>query len=87
MSEHHIEGKVVKHGDIVEYTHHDGTKHKALVKNLEAVFRADLETNTVDGNTVRFQGSIPYNEGGALGTFRPLDDEPPAKAETSKDKK
>lgn len=73
MSEHLIGGKVIKAGDTVQYTHHDGTVHQAVVKNLEATYRADLETSTVDGNTSRFQSAVPYNEG-ALGSFQPLPD-------------
>jgi hypothetical protein len=64
MAEHEIHGKKVQEGQMVTYTDANGSKHKAVVKQIRAVYHGDLQAR-IDGAD-RFVENVPFGaEGGA----------------------
>lgn len=79
--QHLVYGKTAHTGAAIIYTDNNGIKHEAVVKNLEPVYHADIQTQ-LEG-TSRFLQHIPFNEGGAPGTWSHNSEEPEAAQEAA----
>lgn len=73
MAEHIINDKKIADGSMVTYYDHTGTKHKAVVKKIKAIYTADLEAH-VNGAD-RFIESVPFSSEATNHGWTHMDDE------------